>query len=122
MQYPRRGCRASHGQRLCHACVVRFRITKPYDVPPIDSTEEDCEDAHLCAGKVVTGGGQRKRGLGAAGFTRTRTNTSRISRDRWLNGSGTADGGRMGKCEASIAEGLVVCSVREVCVLLLWVR
>lgn len=104
MQFPKVGRCASHGQRLCHACAVRFRIAEPYDMPPIDSTEGDCEDAHLCAGKVMTGGGQRKRGLGAAGFTRTRTNTSRNSRDWWLLGSGTVDGGRMGKCEASIAE------------------
>jgi hypothetical protein len=48
--------------------ALRFSSSKRCDVGALDSTEGDCEEAHLCAGKMVTGGGQWKRGLGAAGL------------------------------------------------------
>lgn len=30
----------------------------------VDWTEGECEQVHLCAGEMVTGGGEGKRGLG----------------------------------------------------------
>lgn len=50
----------------CLWCAIQ--VYGPDDTAGIDSTEGDCEAGHLCAGKMVTGGGKRKRGLGAAGF------------------------------------------------------
>lgn len=64
-----------------------------------------CSEAHLCAGKMVRGGEEREKGLGAGLGTRTRANTSRCSEDWSPDGTGTVDGGRMGNCEASPGVG-----------------
>lgn len=103
-------CCRSRGRSTAHVLQIRSTYCHAWHSQYLRliRRKEAALERHLCAGMMVTSGGQQEKGLGLARLRRTRPNPTQSSEDCWREGSGRTDGGIVGECEASMVGGAIV--------------